>query len=340
MISKSEKTSVLIVGGGALGSVFGWRLQLGGCSVSVVCRSNYEIVKNSGFQIESGKFGNAVFSPDHVFSSFNAAIAECDFYYDYIMVCTKTLPNISNPADVLMGSPINQKTAIVLIQNGVDIEQYFHEAFPNNILISAIAYIDTKQTESGVIVHGEAISLQFGFFIPEQTETQRSTSSVSTDISLLETLEKHLIAGNSGCKILDNVSRDRWLKLVWNSSLNPISVLSGGSNTKEMLANPVLCDLIVAAMMETITIGEAVCKMPLSPTIASSDIPEYLLGSVRKRIKPVYPSMLQDYLNKRPMEHEVILHNAIKRADSVGVNAPVLKTLYALIIGAEKKYLN
>ncbi|OMJ29314.1 hypothetical protein AYI69_g1182, partial [Smittium culicis] len=198
MASKSGKTSVLIVGGGALGSVFGWRLQLGGCLVSVVCRSNYEIVKNNGFQIESGKFGNGVFSPDHVFSSFNAAIAESNFYYDYIMVCTKTLPNISNPANVLMGSPINENSAIVLIQNGIDIEQYFHEAFPTNILISAIAYIDTKQTESGVIVHGEAISLQYGVFIPDQTETRHSTSSVPTNNSILETLEKHLIAGNSG----------------------------------------------------------------------------------------------------------------------------------------------
>ncbi|OMJ12844.1 Meiotically up-regulated gene 72 protein [Smittium culicis] len=334
----NEQTKILLLGGGALGSIFGWRLQEGGCFVSVICRSNYEVVKASGYQIESVKYGNGNFVPDMVFKSCSEAIAKSDFVYDYILICTKSLPNISNPADLLKGCSVSESTVIVLIQNGIDIEKYFFEVFPKNVLISATAYIDTKQTDSGVIVHGERVSLYYGLYRPEGADGEVDAGKEAKSQALLEKLERCLVSGNVDSKILENIQRERWNKLIWNSTLNPISVLSGGSNSKEMLENPNIRQLVVNAMKETISVGEAVVKMPLED-FPSEDIPDLLIGQMLKRKNAVYPSMMMDYMFKRPMEHEVILHNAIKYADRLGIDVPILKTIYALILGTEAKYL-
>lgn len=54
----------LTVGTGAVGAIYSWRLSKS-CNVTAVCRSNYDIVKEQGFTIESAKFGNENFKPHH-----------------------------------------------------------------------------------------------------------------------------------------------------------------------------------------------------------------------------------------------------------------------------------
>ena len=43
------------------------------------------------------------------------------------------------------------------------------------------------------------------------------------------------------------------------------------------------------------------------------------------------PSMLLDLENGRPMELEVILGNTLKRAKNLGVDAPIMNTVYELL---------
>ncbi|OLY82175.1 putative 2-dehydropantoate 2-reductase [Smittium mucronatum] len=331
MTIADSNVQILVVGGGALGSMFGWRLQVSGCSVSFVCRSNYEVVSQSGFRIESTRFGNNQFIPNSLYRNCKDAFDKQTF--DYVLICTKSLPNLSNPADMLLGCEIDSRTVFVLMQNGINIERYFYSEFPQNRFISAIAYIDTKQVESGVIVHGEAGSLTFGIYTPNEIKDDGSFPS-----PICQTLETHLIAGGFSAKISENIQRDRWLKLVWNSTLNPISVLAGGLNSKEIFKDPELVNFITEVMMETISIGEAVVGGPLS-SIPREDIPKSLLDPIRIRKNPVYPSMLVDFTFKRPMEHQVILKNALDYAADFNVNAPMLKTIYHLIVSNERKYL-
>lgn len=52
-----------LVGTGAVGAIYSWRLSKT-CNVTAVCRSNYETVKNDGFDIDSAKFGKDIFRPD------------------------------------------------------------------------------------------------------------------------------------------------------------------------------------------------------------------------------------------------------------------------------------
>ena len=58
----------LVVGAGAIGSFYGALLKRAGCQVSVVVRSDYEVVAQQGFQFES-PLGDLSWQPDHVTAS-------------------------------------------------------------------------------------------------------------------------------------------------------------------------------------------------------------------------------------------------------------------------------
>ncbi|OLY79571.1 hypothetical protein AYI68_g6356 [Smittium mucronatum] len=326
------QSKILVIGAGGVGSIYGWRLQIGGAHVSMVCRSNFRTIKDVGFHISSKKYGDGSFLPDMVYSSAKDAF-EDDQKYDYILVCTKSLPNIMNPADVLKGCKFAEGTVIVLVQNGIGIETYFHDAFPQNRILSAVAYIDTKQSKDGLIEHGERNDLSFGLYMPNKLEFYTDQNR-----KMCNDLVDCFIAGGAGAKVSENIQRERWFKVIWNSSFNPISVLAGGSNSTELLNMDGMENMIKDTMLETISIGEAVVKMPLS-NFSNEEIFGMLIYPLRGRVPPVYPSMLVDFENKRPMEHEVILKNVINYADELGVKTPNLKVIYQLILAVESKYL-
>jgi ketopantoate reductase len=54
-----NKKSVLIVGGGAVGAIAAVNLEVGGlATVTLVLRSNYSVVKENGYTIESCDHGS------------------------------------------------------------------------------------------------------------------------------------------------------------------------------------------------------------------------------------------------------------------------------------------
>jgi 2-dehydropantoate 2-reductase len=57
---------VLVIGAGAIGAFYGSLLAKVGAEVSVVCRSDYDKVKQHGFIIDSGPLGRWNFTPAQV----------------------------------------------------------------------------------------------------------------------------------------------------------------------------------------------------------------------------------------------------------------------------------
>jgi 2-dehydropantoate 2-reductase len=53
---------LFIVGTGAVGCIYGWRMSQH-AAVTTVCRSNYDVVRRDGFAIKSKKWGQGTFRP-------------------------------------------------------------------------------------------------------------------------------------------------------------------------------------------------------------------------------------------------------------------------------------
>lgn len=61
---------VLVLGFGGVGALYAYVLQKGGASITAVCRSNYETVKEKGIDVVSEKYGtHRQWRPDHVVRS-------------------------------------------------------------------------------------------------------------------------------------------------------------------------------------------------------------------------------------------------------------------------------
>ena len=133
-------TKVLIFGAGGVGCIYGFILDRGGAEVTAVCRTNYEAAKANGISIRSKLWGGVHYSPTAV-----RTISEAQGPFDFIVVCSKAFPGTS----MMIEGAVSEKTAIVLAQNGIGIEEEYAELYPNNTIISGVVWLPTTQVEPG-----------------------------------------------------------------------------------------------------------------------------------------------------------------------------------------------
>jgi 2-dehydropantoate 2-reductase len=293
---------VLVIGTGAVGSFYGALLAKRGIHVSVVARSDFDHVIRNGIQIQS-KLGDYQFRPARVVRR----AAELAEKTDYVLLCIKVVENVDRIS--LLRDAVGPNTAIVLICNGIDIEREIGQAFPNNELISGLAFICVTRTAPGRIWHQAYGRLALGNYPKGVSAKTKALCDVYEQAGI------HCVAS-------EDIISARWQKCVWNAPFNPLSVLSGGLPTSDILATQ---EPFVRAIMEEICAVARACGHPLP-----SDIVEVNIASTHK-MPPYKTSMLLDFEAGRPMETEAILGNAVRAGRSVGVAIPHLESVYALM---------
>ncbi len=299
-----EKTDILIVGTGAVGSYFGGKLFQDETRVSAFCRSDYEVVKEKGIIVRSYK-GDFVVEPYEVVNDINNLTMKPD----YIIVCLKVLPEISLP-DIIRPA-VGENTAIVLVQNGIAIEKEVAKAFPDNEIISGIAFIAISRIELGVARHTGSGKIVLGSY--------PSGISYKTE-KLLDLFQKAEVP----CSTSPEIIRERWKKMVWNTSFNPISVLGGSADSKQMVDVPESEELVRNVMEEVLAVSESE-GYELDPGIIDTVI------QGNRKMRPFKTSMLVDFEEKRSMEVDAILGNTIAIAKKNNIPTPYLQALYCLL---------
>jgi 2-dehydropantoate 2-reductase len=294
--------NVLVIGTGAVGSFYGSLLARQGVEVSVVARSDHAHVKKHGIQIrtENDRYD---FRPRRVLRS----AAELDVKPDYVLLCVKVVEDVDRVG--LLKDAVGPNTAIVLIANGIDIESEIADAFPHNELISGLAFICVTRTAPGQVWHQAYGRLALGNYPMGLSEKTKALCAIYEQAGI-------------PCVASDDIVTGRWQKCVWNAAFNPLSVLSGGLATSDILASQ---EAFCRAIMEEIVALAKACGHPLP-----EDIVEINLSSTRK-MPPYKTSMLLDFEAGRPMETEAIVGNAVRRGKRLGVAVPHLESVYALM---------
>jgi len=296
----ADKPHVLIVGAGAIGSFYGAILKRAGCRVDVVLRSAADTVASDGFAISS-PLGDLSFHPDQVHGPEDRA----QDAPDYVVCCLKVLPDIDRVA--ILAPWVGAQTRIVLIENGIDIEPAIADAFPDNLLISCLAFIAVSRVRPGVIEHKAYGRLTIGGWPDGLGDHCRRFGALCE-------------AGGINIEYSEHVVGARWQKSVWNSPFNPLSVLADGADTLTMLDTPG-GEALVRAMMAEVMAVAAADGHPMP----DSTIDEYIAGT---RAMPAYRnSMALDYRNGRPMEIDAILGNVVAIAQRLDVPVPRLETV-------------
>ena len=299
-----KKTEILIVGTGAVGSYFGGKLEQENTRVSALCRSDFDIAKEKGLEVQSYK-GDFIFKPAEVVRN----AAQLSVVPDYIVICLKVLPEIDIAG--IIGDAVGPDTAIVLIQNGIDIEKEVAVAFPNNELISGIAFIAISRIQTGVAKHTGSGRLILGNYPQGVTDKTKFLGYLWQKAEV-------------PCDLSDKVTKDRWQKMVWNAAFNPISVLGGRADSLQMVDVPESESLVKQVMKEVLVLAKA----------TGNELPEKLIEGIiagNRKMRPFKTSMLVDYEMGRSMETDAILGNAISIAHGLNIDVPYLESLFGLM---------
>lgn len=295
---------ILVIGTGAIGSFYGSLLAKAGAEVSVLARSDYEDVKAHGIEIRSEtRLGQWHFTPSRVVAS----AADLDEAPDVVLLCIKLVEGADRTA--LLRDALGPDTAIVLLSNGVDIEDEIAAAFPDHELISGLAFICVTRTAPGKIWHQAYGRLALGNYPQGLSEKTRALAAAFESAGI-------------GCNITDNIVTARWQKCLWNAAFSPLSVLSGGLSTTDLLTTQ---EALIRSIMNEVSAIAAALGHPQPDGIIDQQI------DGTRKMPPYKTSMLLDFEAGRPMETEAILGNTVRAGHRAGVAIPHLDTLYALM---------
>ncbi|CAO3667441.1 unnamed protein product [Rhizopus stolonifer] len=316
----SNTPRILTVGTGAIGAIYSWRLAQS-CEITTICRSNYKCVAEKGFEMDTVKFGKGIFHPCKVART----VSECENEsFDYVLVTLKALPEVYNIPDMIAPVIKNEHTTIVLIQNGLGIEDPFVERFPNNPMISIVAFIGASQHQPGRITMTGDESLVVGKY------SKAKKNSFEQQSKFVE----YLKMGDVNVQVVDDIEQVRWQKLLWTACFSPICTLTG-MNTTQVLENEeairtvrrLMHDVIVAAGADGYHFDE---KKQI----------ENMFAKTKETSQNYKPSMQLDKERGNPMEIEVILGTALKRAKAKGLSVPQLEMLHSICSVANNHILS
>jgi 2-dehydropantoate 2-reductase len=333
-LHRTMPVSVLIVGAGAIGAFYASRLAcVSSVSVSVICRSNYAAVAGHGFTITSPQYGSYTFTPAHTFAN-PAEARKSKIAWDYIVVSTKALPDVSDDSAILEGL-VGDTTAIVLIQNGLGVEEPYTSRFPQAAMCSAVTIATCAQPEHGVIQHNRWTRINSGPYLPH-LDTGAAKDTDARDTQLNDAFIALLKQG--GIKDAEAYSHAklqlvRWHKIAINASMNPTSVLTQGLSNYAMANDDELTRHLKGVMEEILATAPKVLGQPMPKEFAS---PEQIIRSTRRNTSGSKPSMAVDWEAGKRMEIEVILGNPIRIARKRGLEMPRLQTLYAMVRMAQE----
>lgn len=205
--------------------------------------------------------------------------------YDYIVLCTKSVPDVG-PTSIDLVKPAlpkdNTHTTLVLLQNGLNIERTFLATHPDTVVLSGVSLIGSAEPSPGHIDQNEPDRLLIGAFPHPSIPSEKASAKAQEFVTL------YSAGGKTDCKHSPNVLHDRWRKLVYNACLNPICAITGVDSGRIRLADGALDGLVRPAMEEIVAAAKAVANVDLEEDVVEKVINTDPLESWAK------PSMQQD----------------------------------------------
>lgn len=174
--------------------------------------------------------------------------------FDYIICATKNMPDIGpSIADLIRPAVTPGHSAILLLQNGLNIEVPLFEAFPKNVILSGISICGSSEPVTGTIEHNLHDELRVGPFRDEGDAADRAKDFVA----------RYGAGGRCTCHYDTNVAFSRWRKLLYNAVYNPVGALTD-LDTGDMQLCPGLVDDVVRPAMKEIQAAAAAYGQEIS----------------------------------------------------------------------------
>lgn len=320
--------NVLIFGAGSIGGAYACILSRA-AKITVVCRSNYNVVSQSGFTLHSTVWGKGLTVKPSVARNIPEAVqASAGKPFDYVIVTSKALPTTPSTAELIKSAVAPGATTIALIQNGIATEEPFAKMFPDNPILSTVVYLPTTQIQAGVIEHREVELLHIGTYPASAPEPHKAAARAFAEL---------LTAAGASAKTHDDIQHERWSKLLVNASWNSICALTRCRDRQLLdITNQSgdFKDFIRGVMLEIAATAQAYGYEDVNEELVSLQLNRALV----RDLPGIQPSMMGDALAGKNMEVEAIVGNTVRLARDKGVCTPMLQTIYFLASGLDKSF--
>jgi 2-dehydropantoate 2-reductase len=294
-----------VIGTGAVGGLYGARLQRAGAEVHFLLRSDFEHVRTHGLRIESVD-GN--FDLPQVNAYGRASdMPPCDV----VLVALKTTQNHLLPE--LLPPVAKEGSLVVMLQNGLGVEDTAAAIVGPERVFGGLCFVCSNKVTPGHVCH-----LDYGHITLAQYTADQAPAGITGPLRRLGADFEE--AGV--CIILaDDLLTARWKKLVWNIPFNGLSVVLN-ARTTGMIRNEHARTLANALMHEVLAAAAAVHQRHIPESFAREMI------EATMKMKPYDTSMKLDYDAGRPLEVEAIFGTPLTLAQQSGLAVPHLETLY------------
>lgn len=313
--------NICIYGAGAIGCWLAARLYSTGYEPNLVARgAHLDALKLHGLQITEANENRSF--------QVNAFGAQDSLPVQDLIIVTLKAHSITSSLDHLT-SLLHEDTAVLFAINGVpwwffyglDSElpeqpllsvdpegRIWKEVGPNRA-IGCVLYPAAELLAPGVVKHVSGNRISIG-------EPKLSTSERTERVAK--------ILSDAGCRtsVRRDIRNEIWIKLWGNVAFNPLSVLTGA--TLDRLAiDPGTQFIATRLMEETQAIGERYGAR------FGMTIPKRIEGAAS--VGAHRTSMLQDYLQGKPLESNAVLDGVLELATLANLDAPTIRMMQGLL---------
>jgi 2-dehydropantoate 2-reductase len=291
-----------IIGAGAMGSLYGGKLAQAGAEVLLydISRTHVEAVNTSGLNIEELDGKKTVVR-------LKATVVPADLAdADVLLIFVKSS---ATAAAARQFAALAKAGAIaVTLQNGLGNEQILREAF------------GAERTAAGVTSQGAT------FLGPGRVRHAGAgpTHLCMSDNAKLAPLVEALSKAGFETHLEKSIDSLVWSKLVINVGINALTALTGLPNGR-LLDFPQTRALMGDLVAEAVRVAKA-RGVPLSYSE-----PLAMVYTVAEKTGRNRSSMLQDFDRRRPSEIDFINGAIVREAESLGLEAPVNRTVTRLV---------
>ncbi|HTO83361.1 MAG TPA: ketopantoate reductase family protein [Methylomirabilota bacterium] len=301
---------IAVIGAGAMGSVFGAKLQAPGVEVVLhdINAQHIEAIRKSGLILGDGSGERVVRI---------AATADIREVRDADLALVVVDSNATAAVAPLLPEVLARDGMALTLQNGIGNVEALVAALGPVRVVAGATFNSAAFVTPGRVRHTNVGPTVIGLCAGPPTDRVRA-------------LARQLTAAGFPTETSDNAMGHVWSKFVLNCAINPVTALTG-LRAGELMRHPPTAHLLECLLDEILAVAAAKgIRLP------DPDLRRHVLDHAFERYNR--PSMLQHVESGRRTEIEALNGAVVREAKALGVPVPRNETIWAAVSGIDVRH--